>query len=128
MIIEKVKSVENLPTIIEEEIRQRKREEFYDIYLYEDNLYMVISLGQKNKAGYTVEVKEIEDENVGQWKVFIQKQEPKKDQIAAQVINYPISITKIWINKRKGIPKRIIFADKNGKAITATHIKEADEV
>lgn len=124
MIIEKIKEVESLPNVIEKEIKQRKKEEFYDIYLHEDNLYVVASLGKKNKAGYKIEVQEIEDNNTGRWKISIGKREPKKNQIVTQVINYPISITKVWINKNKGIPEEITFIDKSGKAITTTNIKK----
>lgn len=120
--------MQDLPTVIEKEIRQRKKEEFYDIYLHGDNLYVVVGLGQKNKAGYQVEVQEIKGENTGLWRVLVKKQEPKKNQVVAQVINYPMSITKIWARKVKEIPSKIIFEDKNGESITTSNIREISQV
>lgn len=124
MRVEKIKSVNVLPTAIEKEIRQRKKQEFYDSFSHGNDLYLVASLGQKNTAGYEVSIENIIEVDLEEWEVMMQKTEPEKEQVLAQVITTPLIIVKIaLISDDKNIPKKIVFKNKKGEVIKGIHVK-----
>ncbi len=124
MKVERVKNIDSLPEKIEKKIRQRKKEAHLDIYLYENRLYISASLGQKKKAGYEINIREIKKKVMGEWEIMIYKKEPKKGEVVAQVINYPISIIKIDLDPWNCLPQRVIFKDKTGEVIKKMKLKE----
>jgi hypothetical protein len=124
MRVEKIKNVDALPTAIEREIRQRKKEEFYDSFLHENDLYLVASLGQKNTSGYEVSIGNIIAVDLEEWEVMMQQIEPEKEQVLAQVITTPLIILKIAIiSEDKKAPKKIIFKNKKGEVIKGIKVK-----
>lgn len=124
MKVERIKNIDSLPEKIEKKIRQSKKEAYLDIYLHENHLYIVASLGQKKKAGYEINIAKIKKKAVGEWEILICKKEPKKEEVVAQVINYPISIIKIDLEPWNCLPQRVIFKDKTGEVIKKMKLKE----
>jgi len=122
--VEKISSLRTLPTIIEKEIDQYKNQEYYDSFVYNDDLYIVASLGMKNTLGYDISISNIIEIDKGKWEVLMDKIQPNKDQILAQAITTPLAIVKIIImTKGKNTPKEITFKDKKGDIIKKIKVK-----
>ena len=115
MRVEKISSLRTLPTIIEKEIDQYKNQEYYDSFVYNDDLYIVASLGMKNTLGYDISISNIIEIDKGKWEVLMDKIQPNKDQILAQAITTPLAIVKIIImTKGKILQRKLLSKTKRG--------------
>lgn len=122
--VEKISSIRTLPPILEKEINQYKSQEYYDSFIYKDDLYLVASLGIKHTLGYDISIINLKEIDTGKWEVFMDKTEPGKGQILAQAISTPLTIAKIIImTKGKNTPKEIVFKDKKGHIIKGVKVK-----
>ena len=80
-------------------------------------------MGQKNTSGYEVNIRSIVEVDLEVWEIRMQKIEPKKEQVLAQVITTPLIIVKIAIID-KIIPNKIIFKDNKGKVIKGINLNK----
>ena len=123
MKVEKIKNTHAFPFEIEKKIRKYKKEEFYGFFSHGNDIYIIISLGQKNTSGYEVNIRSIVEVDLEVWEIRMQKIEPKKEQVLAQVITTPLIIVKIAIID-KIIPNKIIFKDNKGKVIKGINLNK----
>lgn len=121
MRTERIRKNDLLPLSIENEINRRKKEEFYESFMHGNNLYLVASLGQKNTAGYEVSFEDIKATDSEEIEVMMQRKEPQKGCVQAQVITTPFTILKIWLDKDR-TPKRVIFKNHHGEVIKGTEV------
>ena len=79
-----------------------------------DEIYVVVTRGEKSSAGYEVKVKEIfleEEEGETVVRVIAQFVDPKPGEVLAQVITYPYTVVKTKLSE---LPKKVVL-DKEYK-------------
>ncbi len=80
----------------------------------EDGYLILISMGEKNTGGYSIEVLNVVD-NEGITTIITKVTAPEKDQITTQAITYPKTAIKI----AKNISPNFYVVDDKGKAYNA---------
>ncbi|RBP44855.1 protease complex subunit PrcB family protein [Garciella nitratireducens] len=126
MNIENLENIDNLPEHLKKEIVKRKMEEFIDIYSWENHVYIIGSLGEKRKSGYKIHIKKVKEKNIGEWEIIVEKEEPKKGDIVAQVINHPLAVLDIKLEASHLFPNKVIIKNEKGKIIKRMKLRKKE--
>lgn len=83
-----VLSIEDAPAYIYQQYDQQKSDMGYSVITYNQNNYVLITMGAVKTAGYTVEVDEVRHES-NQWTIKVHLNTRIPDSSVAEVISYP---------------------------------------
>lgn len=96
------------------ELNEMPHEKGYRAIEKEDGYLILISMGEQNTGGYSVEVENVVD-NEGVTTIITKETVPEKDQVTIQVITYP----KTAIKLSKNISPNFYVVDDKGNAYNA---------
>ena len=97
-----------LPKQIEEMLPKYIMEERALTCKYDDEIYVIVTRGEKKSKGYSVEIDKIVQERAGKDKfdiiVFAKFEDPNPNQVLSQEYDYPYTIVK---TKLKSMPEKV---------------------
>ena len=102
-------SPENIPKQITEVLPNYRMKEKALVCRINDEIFVVVTRGEKNTAGYEVEInkitlKEVDGERV--LTVYARYKDPKPGDVTAQVLTYPFAVVKTELEE---LPQKVIL-------------------
>ncbi|MBM7614252.1 protease complex subunit PrcB family protein [Alkaliphilus hydrothermalis] len=108
-----VVATENIPEELTDIIGRYKMLERALATKIDDEVYVIVTRGEKLTAGYGVDIEKIElveEENESKLVVYAVFTDPKPDELVAQVITYPYAVAKTDL---KELPQKIELQVRN---------------
>lgn len=99
----------NVPSQITEILPNHRMKEKALVCKLHDEVYVIVTRGEKMSAGYDVKIKKIYLEKKGNkevMKVVAEFTDPKPGTVQAQIVTYPYAIVKTELNE---LPKEVIL-------------------
>lgn len=84
----------NYPVGLEEQLIASKEEPGHDFITLDNEVYMVIYMGQRNTGGYSIQVENIIDHGESKI-VYVYESSPPKDGMVTMAITYPLTVIKL---------------------------------
>lgn len=100
---------ENIPVQINEVLPNYRIKEKALVCRINDEIFVVVTRGEKSSAGYDVEIKKITLSNIDGQKVltvYAQYTDPKPGDVTAQVLTYPFTVVKTDMTE---LPEKVIL-------------------
>ena len=102
-------SPENIPKQITEVLPNYRMKEKALVCRINDEIFVVVTRGEKNTAGYEVEInkitlKEVDGERV--LTVYARYKDPKPGDVTAQVLTYPFAVVKTELEE---LPQKVVL-------------------
>lgn len=100
---------ENIPEQISEVLPNYRMKEKALVCRVNDDVYVVVTRGEKNTAGYEVEIDKltlsnVDGENV--LTVYAEYTDPKPGDVTAQILTYPFKVVK---TEMKELPQKVVL-------------------
>lgn len=100
---------ENMPRQITEVLPNYRMKEKALVAKINDEIYVVVTRGEKNTAGYEVEIDKLtlsEEDGEKVLTVFAQYTDPKPGDVTAQILTYPFTVVKTDMEE---LPQKVIL-------------------
>jgi hypothetical protein len=101
--------IENIPTQINEVLPNYRVKEKALVCRINDEIFVVVTRGEKNSAGYDVAVEKITLDTVDGQKVlsvYAEYTDPKPGDVTAQILTYPFAVVKTDLTE---LPDKVIL-------------------
>ncbi|HHZ02312.1 MAG TPA: protease complex subunit PrcB family protein [Tissierellia bacterium] len=100
---------ENIPRQITEVLPNYRMKEKALVCRINDEIFVVVTRGEKNTAGYEVEIDKITlsvDDGERVLTVYAQYKDPKPGEVTAQILTYPFAVVKTDLDE---LPQKVIL-------------------
>ncbi|MEL7647811.1 MAG: protease complex subunit PrcB family protein [Sedimentibacter sp.] len=100
---------ENIPRQISEVLPNYRMKEKALVCRINDEIYVVVTRGEKNTAGYDVEINKLtlsEEDGEKVLTVYAKYTDPKPGDVTAQILTYPFTVVK---TDMKELPQKVVL-------------------
>lgn len=117
--------MEDLPANVRDYLDQHKMSENYLAFKYDEETYLFASRGEVMTEGYKIVLKDALY-FADKLQVTVEKRDPGKDEMVAQVLSYPVKLVKLADNTLQY--SKVEFLDTEGKVLNNVDVIEISKV